>query len=335
MKWPEAVILASAGKKIALAPFVISASRATDIPAFHMPWFMSRLRAGYCQWQNPFNSRQQSYISFEKCAVIVFWSKNPQELVPYLCEISDRGYQFYIQFTLNDYEHEGLEPNIPPLAQRIATFQDISSRIGPERIIWRFDPIIIGEALTAEIILARFHKLAEQLAPFTEKLVFSFLDMYRKIKSRLKRHDSGFRSPTRDEMIRLASGIASINRELKTPLRLSSCAETLDMQHLGVEAGRCIDPELLLRLCPENSDIQQICSGVHLRKQERSFTFGKQTEIKFMKDRGQRAACGCAPSKDIGSYSTCCHFCAYCYANASEVVVNKRLNTKETDRECL
>lgn len=33
----------------------------------------------------------------------------------------------------------------------------------------------------------------------------------------------------------------------------------------------------------------------------------------YRKDKGQRAACGCIMSKDIGEYNTCPHLCHYCY----------------------
>ena len=153
MKWPETTVSTPEGLKAAIAPLVISASRATDIPAFHAKWFMNRLRAGYCLWQNPFNARQRQYISFEKCAVIVFWSKYPAPLLPYLAEVEDRGVSFYFQYTLNDYEAEGLEPHVPSLARRIAAFREIASRFGRHRVVWRHDPILLGGGLGLAAIL--------------------------------------------------------------------------------------------------------------------------------------------------------------------------------------
>ncbi len=41
----------------------------------------------------------------------------------------------------------------------------------------------------------------------------------------------------------------------------------------------------------------------------------------YIKDKGQRTACGCIVSKDIGIYNTCPHLCVYCYANSSEKLV--------------
>ena len=92
----------------AVAPVIVSASRSTDIPAFYADWFFDRLEKGYSAWINPFCGTR-SYVSYDKTRFIVFWSKNPLPLIPYLCRLKDKGIGCYIQYTLNDYEAEGLE----------------------------------------------------------------------------------------------------------------------------------------------------------------------------------------------------------------------------------
>ena len=84
----------------ASTPVVISASRSTDIPAFYSKWFFNRLRAGYCVWYNPFN-RKPMYISFEKTRAIVFWTKNPEPILPFLRELDERRIHYYFHVTLN------------------------------------------------------------------------------------------------------------------------------------------------------------------------------------------------------------------------------------------
>ncbi|MBD5557411.1 MAG: DUF1848 domain-containing protein [Desulfovibrio sp.] len=334
MKWPETVIDTPAGPRRAVAPPVISASRATDIPAFHAQWFMNRLRAGYCLWQNPFNAAQKQYISFEKCAAIVFWSKNPRPLLPHLAEIEARGIRFYFQYTVNDYVHEGLEPGLPPLSERIATFRELSRRIGRQRVIWRFDPIVMGAGLTVETVLARLRELATALAPYTEKLVFSFLDMYRKTQRNLASLDASLRAPTEAEVYRIAEGVAEMNAALPRPLLLAACAEELDLQRFGVEKNRCIDAGLLCRLCPADADIHRIYGGLAPREQGGLLAPSRRPG-RPLKDTGQRKACGCAPAKDIGSYNTCLHLCAYCYANSSKAAVLREMEKTDSNSEKL
>ena len=116
----------------ASTPVIISASRSTDIPAFYAEWFFNRLEKGYCVWYNPFNQKPM-YISFAKCKVIVFWTKNPKPIIPYLHELDKRGIHYYFQVTLNDYIAEGFEPNVPSLSVRIETFKELSKLIGKER----------------------------------------------------------------------------------------------------------------------------------------------------------------------------------------------------------
>ena len=215
MKWPETSVETPQGPRTAVAPLVISASRATDIPAFHAEWFMNRLRSGYCLWTNPFNARQRQYVSFERSRVFVFWSKHPAALLPHLPEITERNYQFYFQYTLNDYEKTGLEPGLPQMRQRLDLFRRLSDQIGKHRVIWRFDPIILGGALTLENTLDRLYAIGREIAPYTEKLVFSFVDWYARTRRELGKPDSSLRPPSEEEMQRLARGIVEVERALQ------------------------------------------------------------------------------------------------------------------------
>ncbi len=326
-KWPETKIVTPQGEKTAIEPRVISASRATDLPAFFSEWFMNRLKQGYSLWRNPFNAKQEQWISFKKCRVFVFWSKNPEPLMPRLPEIRERGYEFYFQYKINGYE-KGLEPCVPPLERRVDQFRRLSDEFGKERVIWRFDPIVLGGSLAIENTLERLRSLAEQLAPYTEKLVFSFVDWYRKTERELKKVDPGFRPPNNKEMERLAQGIVEINNELKNPLKLATCAETLDLCSLGIEHNRCVDPELLHRLCPDCAEFKNWFKkngrGNMLRG---SLLNPSSSAPQTKKDSGQRPGCNCAPSKDIDGYNTCRHRCIYCYACEGQ---NKKSYTLKT-----
>lgn len=287
-------------------PKVISASRATDIPAFHVPWLMERLAAGESEWQNPFNARHRQTVSFANVQAIVFWSKNPAPLIPYLPEIEDQGKKFYFQYTLNDYEAEGLESGrLPPLSERIAAFVSISRKYP---VVWRYDPLILGDTLTVKAHLKKIEFLLNHLAGSAEKLVFSFVDLYRRAARELGAFNPLLRRPEPFEMRDFACGLAELRDKIAPRLPLAACAETtVELADLKIEKSRCIDPELINRICGKD-------------------VYPKKTDLPesvFAKDKGQRKACNCAPSKDIGSYRLFCgHGCVYCYgghaANASK-----------------
>lgn len=144
------------------------------------------------QWQdskaqyNPFN-QQKMYISFKKCKIVVFWTKNPKPILPYLHELDERGIYYYFQVTLNDYVKEGLEPNVSSVEDRVETFKKLSDMIGKEKVIWRFDPLIITPNITPRDLLTRIWHIGNKLKGYTNKLVFSFVDVkdYRKVQSNL------------------------------------------------------------------------------------------------------------------------------------------------------
>jgi DNA repair photolyase len=306
----KTTISTRAGGQTGIAPLVISASRATDLPAFHADWFMDRLRRGYCVWVNPFNRKQKLLVSFEKCRLIVFWSKDPAPIIPHLDEIAARGISFYFQFTLNDYVGEGLEPHVPSLPQRIETFRRLSEKIGRDRVLWRFDPVLTADAPPQEEILRRIDALGRQLSAHTTKLVFSFADIkaYARVAANLARACPSAREAAPEERLRFARQLAALNENWQHRLALATCAEPDDFRPLGIEKNRCIDGELISKLCRGDEEVLREYGA---RPEQPSPAGGKTVR---RKDKGQRAACGCAPSKDIGFYSSCRHYCAYCYA---------------------
>jgi hypothetical protein len=311
-RWAKTTISTPDGPQEAIAPVIVSASRAADLPAFHVDWFFQRLHEGCCVWKNPFNQKTQ-YVSFGKTRAIVFWSKNPAPMMTRLDELDRYGFTYYFQFTLNDYTGEQLETGVPPLRDRVDTFRRLSDRLGRERVIWRFDPVLLAERLTLESLLERIADIGEQLRGHTDKLVFSFIDIesYAKVRNRLLRHPAKPRELTPDEMTTFAEQLAKMSATWG--IRLATCSEAIDLDALGIEHNRCVDPDLLIRLAGPRSELAAFLSqskhGVDL--------FGNPLlDYLQLKDKGQRKFCGCIVSKDVGPYDTCRHDCDYCYATS-------------------
>ena len=337
------------GKEVeATCPIIISASRSTDIPAFYAKWFINRLEAGYCVWYNPFN-QQPMYISFAKTRVIVFWTKNPEPMFEYLPELDKRGIHYYFQVTLNDYEQEGFEPNVPALQHRIEVFKRLSDKIGKEKVIWRFDPLILTEQLTPRQLLTKIYHVGNQLKGYTDKLVFSFIDVraYRKVQANLVKNTPFFTrenvvtaEPEGDKRVELVEGLVKLRDYWRSEgwnIALTTCAEAIDLESFGIERNRCIDGELIEKLWHED---RELVYYLHTGKLPESNGLFQQDIVipeksKNLKDKGQRKVCGCILSKDIGMYNTCRHFCVYCYANTSKDMVIKNMEKHNDDSESI
>lgn len=333
----------------AITPVIISASRSTDIPAFYAKWFINRLKTGYCVWYNPFN-QQPMYISFKNTKVVVFWTKDPEPMIEYLPELDKRGIHYYFQVTLNDYEREGFEPNVPALQHRIEVFRRLSDKIGKERVIWRFDPLVLTAQLSPRQLLNKVYHVGNQLKGYTDKLVFSFIDVktYRKVQNNLIKETPFFTrenvekaEPEGDKRIELLEGLVKLREHWKNEgwdLTLATCAEEINLDLYGIEHNRCIDGELMERIFSEDKELVY-----YLRTGKLPETSGGlfQSEliipaaIKNLKDKGQRKACGCMISKDIGMYNTCRHFCVYCYANTSRDCVLKNASQHNENSESI
>jgi hypothetical protein len=282
---------------------IISASRRTDILAFYAEWFMNRIRAGYCAAVNPFNRRQVARVSLrpEDVDVIVFWTKNPEPLIKHLIELDNRGFRYYFQYTLTGYP-KALEPHVPELKKGLNTFKRLADIIGPEKVIWRYDPIVISSITDSDYHKKRIGFIAGELEGFTHRLVVSMVDEYRKAKINFDRLEKRGIHVVREKTQELVCDLMEfiVDRAKQVNMEPFSCAEVLHLKPLGLMSGKCIDDSYIKRV------------------------FG--IDVTSEKDKYQRAECGCVRSKDVGAYDTCLHGCLYCYAGTLSAAQKNRLN---------
>jgi Domain of unknown function (DUF1848) len=331
--WQKIKIKTDDGEIVdAIAPLIVSASRATDIPAFYSQWFFDRLQKGYLRWVNPFNHMSQ-FVSFEKTRLVVFWSKNPHRMIRYLPILDTLNIHWMLQYTLNDYEQEHLERNVPSLASRIETFKKLSSIAGPQRVLWRFDPIIINKQISADQILSKIYKIGSEIHSYTSRLTISFLVLYNKVIHSMNRAGMECDGDLSSEIIgKICSGLQCMSREWG--IAVYSCAMDHDLDNYEIHHGACIDPHLIHRVFPDDSMLQSFCSTTPDQPELLPLP-GVSSDVHPYKDPGQRKACRCIASKDIGAYDTCPHFCTYCYANNSEKIVLANSSRLRLGTDCL
>ena len=270
---------------------IISASRSTDIPAFFSDKLLSDFEKGYTQRTNPFNGKKYT-IDLQNVRFIVFWSKNPLPIIEKLEYFDKRNIKYYFQFTLNDYPE--YEFYLPSLNKRIEIFKKLSDKIGKEKVIWRFDPLIISDTINEKELVERLYNVGKQIFQYTEKLVISFVDLhYRKVQNRLKRNNLIFKEFTYEQKLKIAEKIKKLADEWK--IEVKSCAEKEDITESGILPNKCIDDKLIARIADDDKILLE-----HLQK--------------VKKDKSQRPKCLCIESRDIGEYNTCRHNCLYCYA---------------------
>jgi len=292
---------------------VISASRRTDIPAFYADWFIRRIEAGYCTVPNPYNRSQVNRISLEPNDVdaIVFWTRHPRPMFPSLLKLEESGYRFYFMISILGYPRQ-FEPHGPDLNQSILDFQELSGRIGPDRVIWRYDPVILSPATDGQYHLEHFHEIAESLQGATKRVVISIVDIYRKNNKRMALLEDEFRpvqseTEVKAQICRLMPQLVSVASSVG--MEIQSCAEEIDLDTFGIKTGKCIDDRLLNEIFA--------------------------SDVPVHKDPGQRPLCGCIPSKDIGMYNSCPFGCRYCYATGLPVTAKRNFQAHNPDSPSL
>ena len=278
---------------------IISASRRTDIPTFYSKWFEQRVKEGFLYVRNPINHSQVSRIDLSPDVVdcIVFWTKNPIPMLERLDSFS--AYPYYFQFTLTGYGRD-VEAHLPDKKKElIPAFKQLSDTIGPERVIWRYDPIAFTDKYTPQYHLHAIEEIARELENRTEKCVISFVDVYQRNAKSIS--EIAPYELDRDRLLEFARDISDIAGTHS--MEVATCAEAIDLESAGIKHNCCIDAELIGR----------IAGG----------------EMTVGKDKSQRLECGCAASIDIGTYNTCGNGCKYCYANFMPAAVKPNMTSHD------
>lgn len=276
---------------------IISASRRTDIPCFYSEWFMERIRAGYVMVRNPMNASQVSRIVLNPEVVdcIVFWTKDAGNIMDKLAVLDELGYKYCFQYTITPYDND-LERHLRPKKDIIENFKQLSAQLGKHRVIWRYDPIIVNERYKAAHHREAFEFMCGELCGYTGRVIISFVDDYKKIQ------DKGIREVPVLAMRKIAEDIGKTAADCH--IKVYSCGEDIPLEDFGIKKGGCIDKETLESVCGCRLDLKRA--------------------------KGQREACQCMESVDIGAYNTCLNGCVYCYANFSESSI--RANCKRHDK---
>ena len=268
---------------------IVSVSRRCDIPRFQFEWFMERLDAGFVEAVNPFNANQIRRVPLapDEVDAFVFWTREPSNILAKAEELTQRGFPFYVMVSLTGYPAV-LEPFAPTVEKVCDAMTGLAQKIGADRVIWRYDPIILSSITDEDFHRANFNALAQKLAGAVRRVIISVYSEYRGAKQRFERLE-------KNGVLRLidaGAGLAGLLTDLAknaevVGMEIQSCAVKEDFSPFGIKAGACIDAELLMRLW-----------GLELKG----------------KDKNQRPNCLCCKSVDIGGYGVCAARCVYCYA---------------------
>ena len=274
-------------------PVIISASRRTDVPAFYMEDFLRDWRKGYTIWTNPFNPKQKRVVRFDRTKLVVFWTKFPAGYMKLFKEID---FPHLILFTLNHYPE--LELNLPDLEKRVEVFIEVSKMIGRDKVVWRFDPIVLVEGkIEKEDVVQRFEKILKRVEGYTRRVIISFMTPYRKSILRMEKYGVPYREPKLHEVEFIAENLGKMAKD--AGLEIQTCSDRFnalgELERFGIRKGACIDKDYILDVFKNEKDVVEYVK-------------------KLGKDRGQRKLCMCAESVDIGEYRTCKFKCLYCYA---------------------
>lgn len=262
---------------------IINTGGRTDTVQYYTKWLLRRFSEGYVLTRNPmFPNKVSRYeLTPDKVDCVVFCSKNYKPILPHLHDITDR-FHTYFHYTITAYGKD-IEPGVPSIEESMETLKELSDLVGKQRIAWRYDPVLLTDKYTISRHLETFERMAEVLAPYIDRCIFSFVEMYKKLEVNMPEiHPFSV-----EEMNLLAQGLGSTAD--KYGIRIQTCGTNGDYTRYGIHASGCMTLDIL----------------------------GKANGIEFrnLKHKGMRRGCHCIESRDIGAYDTCMNGCKYCYAN--------------------
>ena len=267
---------------------ILFVSGRCDIVAFYTKWFINRFRDGYVMVRNPFNPKLVSKINFNNVDMIMFCTKNPLPIIPYLKEIN-KPILFHV--TLTSYKKD-IEPNVIDKSKIIEGIKELSKILGADNVVVRYDPILINNKYNIEYHKKAFKRICELLNGYIKTIIVSFIDNYKNVEK-----NYGFikPAPITEEMYKeIGNSFSKFAKD--NGIVVQTCSEKHNLVEYGFINGNCLSQELALKLTGKKYPLQ------HVRKS---------------------ALCKCIQMVDIGVYNTCTHLCKYCYANYNEKDVFK------------
>lgn len=90
--------------------------------------------------------------------------------------------------------------------------------------------------LTVEKLLSKIERIAERLHGFTNKLVFSYVDIasYRKVRANFLASGITYREWDEDLMNKFAYGLYELNSKRGLNFELATCGENINLSKIGI-----------------------------------------------------------------------------------------------------
>jgi hypothetical protein len=197
-----------------------------------------------------------------------------------------------IHLTITGLGGTRFEPRVPTTNEVLRQLDPLIMllRGEPERILWRFDPIL-KEAMD----IKSFTTLSRIMGGHGIKIcVFSFPSLMSLKGSLDEQYQShGLSRWSRTEKRDFANRMAEIAARVGLTLWACNQPQLLEDTHGAILPASCISAELAQRLHP------------------------RQLPLVLPKDPTQRRHCNCVKSDDIGHYQDLCQSgCVYCYSSA-------------------